>query len=95
MPVGMREMVDHILKAGGQSPVRKVVSPRLAYAAGAYLEGVYRLLRVKSEPPLTRHAPMAMSRDCVLKGDKAKRDLGYEPLVSVEEGMQSLAAAAP
>jgi nucleoside-diphosphate-sugar epimerase len=65
----------------------------LANFAGAICEGIWRLFRLKGEPPLTRHAAMVMSRDCVLKGDKAKRDLGYEPLVSVEEGMQSLAAA--
>ena len=53
-------------------------------------EGTWRLLRLKSEPPLTRHAAMVMSRDCVLNGSKARRELGYAPLFSVEEGLAKM-----
>ena len=62
----------------------------LADFLGATCEGAWRLFRLKSDPPLTRHAAMIMSRDCVLNGDKAKRELGYTPLVSVKEGLKKM-----
>lgn len=64
----------------------------LADFLGMTCEGVWRLLRLKSEPPLTRHTAMIMSRDCVLNGDKARRELGYRPLVSVKEGLDKMSA---
>ena len=62
----------------------------LADFLGASCEAVWRLFRLQSDPPLTRHAAMVMSRDCVLNGDKARRELGYRPLVSVKEGLERM-----
>ena len=64
----------------------------LADFLGATCERAWRIFRLKSDPPLTRHAAMVMSRDCVLNGDKARRELGYTPLVSVKEGLQKMKA---
>ncbi len=63
------------------------------YAAGAVAEGLWRRLGLRGEPPLTRHAAMLMSRDCVLDGSRARRDLGYAPVVSVEEGLRRMREA--
>lgn len=62
----------------------------LADSLGAICERVWRLFSMKSDPPLTRHAAMVMSRDCVLNGEKAKRELGYAPLVSVKAGLEKM-----
>ena len=89
----MKEIISGMASSQNLTLGERNTPAWLADFAGAACEGIWRLFRLKGEPPLTRHAAMVMSRDCVLKGDKAKRDLGYEPLISVEEGMQSLAAA--
>ncbi|MEH6569265.1 MAG: NAD-dependent epimerase/dehydratase family protein [Halioglobus sp.] len=65
----------------------------LADGLGATCEGVWRFFHLKSDPPLTRHAAMVMSRDCVLNGDKAKRELGYAPLLSVKAGLKKMSGA--
>lgn len=65
----------------------------LADSLGATCEIIWRFFHLKSDPPLTRHAAMVMSRDCVLNGEKAKRELGYVPLVSVKEGLNKMRAA--
>jgi nucleoside-diphosphate-sugar epimerase len=62
----------------------------LADLAGRLCEGLWRVLPLKGSPPLTRHAAMVMSRSCVLKGDKAKAELAYTPVISYEEGMHTL-----
>jgi nucleoside-diphosphate-sugar epimerase len=33
---------------------------------------------------------MVMARDCTLNGEKARRELGYVPRVSVEEGLEMM-----
>ncbi len=64
----------------------------LADLAGTLCEGIWRLFGLKSDPPLTRHAAMVMSRSCVLNGDKARAQLNYTPVISYEEGMRQLSA---
>ena len=62
----------------------------LADAIAEASEGVWRLLRLKGEPPLTRHAAMVMARDCILVGTKARNELNYRPRITVEEGLAAL-----
>lgn len=64
----------------------------LAETIGWSLETIWRLFGLKSEPALTRHAVMVMSRDCTLIGDKARRELGYRPIVTLDDGMTALKA---
>jgi hypothetical protein len=48
------------------------------------------LLPLRGEPPLTRFSAMILSRDAVLKDDKARFEMGYAPVISVESGMLEL-----
>lgn len=66
----------------------------LADFLGATCENIWRLLRLNSAPLLTRHAAMVMSRDCVLNGEKARRELGYSPVVSVAQGLAQMKVSA-
>jgi nucleoside-diphosphate-sugar epimerase len=50
----------------------------------------YKLLNIKSAPMVTKHPAALMSSHCTLKNDKAKRELGYQPVISVAEGMNGL-----
>jgi nucleoside-diphosphate-sugar epimerase len=50
----------------------------------------YKLLQIKSAPMITKHTAALMSSHCTLKSDKAKRELGYKPVISVAEGMKGL-----
>lgn len=53
-------------------------------------EAIWRGLRLKSSPPITRFAACIMSRDCTIRIDKAKKELGYQPVTSVDEGMAAM-----
>lgn len=50
----------------------------------------YNLFNLKSTPMVTKHTAALMSSHCTLKSDKAKRELGYEPVISLAEGMKGL-----
>lgn len=89
-PVALWDMVDAILAAGGKPPVAKTVSRSTAMHAGLLLEFLWRWLPLPGEPPMTRF--MAKELSCTHWFDitAAKRDLGYQPVVSTEEGLVRL-----
>ena len=90
-PIPVWEMVDRILAAAGKPPVKGRVSYPAAWAAGWVLETVYRLFRLKGEPPMTRFVARELSTDHWFDISAARRDLGYVPEVSIEEGLERLA----
>ncbi|XDD49964.1 NAD-dependent epimerase/dehydratase family protein [Leptospira sp. WS92.C1] len=62
----------------------------LARFLARILEGVWKLFRIKNEPPLTRFSANIMSRDCTIKIDNAKKDLGYDPILTVRQGLSEM-----
>lgn len=88
----MREMISGIAAAQGVALPDKSLPGWVADAVGATCEGLWRALPLKNEPPITRFSAMILSRDAVLKDDKARRELGYRPVITVEEGLRALAA---
>lgn len=89
-PVPLWDMVDRILAAGGLPPVRGKISPELARFIGAGCEKVWSLLRLAGEPPLTRFVANELSTAHWFDISAAKRDLGYVPDISIEEGLKRL-----
>ena len=53
-------------------------------------EGVWRLLRLGGEPPLTRFAVWVSSQECTIDISKARSELGYEPVIDRERGLAGL-----
>jgi nucleoside-diphosphate-sugar epimerase len=90
----MREMITSMAAARGVALPDKSIPGWLAAAIGWSAEATWRALRLKGKPPLTRHAAMVMSRACVLTDAKARRVLGYAPVVSRPDGLRALGDAA-
>jgi len=89
-PIALWDMVNRILAAGGQAPVTRTISPAMASLIGAICEAVYTLLRIKSEPPMTRFVAKELASAHWFNIQAAKNDLGYQPEVSTEEGLKRL-----
>ena len=64
----------------------------LAYTAGWLLETAYTVLRRRDEPPMTRFLVRELTTAHWFNITAARRDLGYEPKVSIAEGLSRLAA---
>jgi nucleoside-diphosphate-sugar epimerase len=62
----------------------------LANLAGAVCEAAWRLLRLKSEPPITRFSAQSLGAAHWYDISSAKRDLDYQPKVSIAEGLLEL-----
>lgn len=91
-PVLLWDFVARVLEGFGAPPVKKRISFRTAWTIGATLEGVYRALPLRGEPPLTRMAAVILGTSHSFSHAKAARDFGYQPAVSVEEGLARLFA---
>jgi nucleoside-diphosphate-sugar epimerase len=92
-PVDLWEFINRVLAAAGLPPVTMTVSVWKARLAGQVLEWVYRTLRLPGEPPMTRFVASQLSTSHWYDIAAARRDLGYSPGVSVEEGLRRLAEA--
>jgi nucleoside-diphosphate-sugar epimerase len=92
-PVPLWDMVNRFLEVAGLPPVRRSIPQRLALASGALLEAAYTLLRLPGEPRMTRFLARELSTAHWYDLTAARRDLGYEPTVSIEEGLRRLSAS--
>ena len=89
-PRPLWDLVNGILRAAHLSPVTRTIPVPAARLAGAILEATYRLLAIRSEPPMTRFLARELSTAHWFNITAARRDLGYEPRVSIDEGLERL-----
>lgn len=62
------------------------------YAAAGMLEAVWKLLRIYDKaPPVTRINVCTLGRSQIFSIEKARRELGYEPRVSLSEMIREYA----
>ena len=92
-PVNCWAWIDELLALAGLPPVRKSVPQPLAYAAGAMWDGIYAAFHWQGDPPMTRFLALQLATSHYFDISRAKRDFGYEPTISVAEGMQRLKGA--
>lgn len=92
-PVLLWKLVNRILALAGVPAVTKRLSPTLAYAIGWVLELGYGVLGRSDEPPMTRFLARELATSHWFNIDAARKELGYEPSVSMEEGLKRLGAA--
>jgi nucleoside-diphosphate-sugar epimerase len=90
-PVELWEFINRVLAAAGQPPLTRSVSLWKAKLAGRVLETVYRWFRLPGEPPMTRFVASQLGTSHWYDISAARRDLGYEPRVTVEDGLRRLA----
>jgi nucleoside-diphosphate-sugar epimerase len=86
----VREFLTALLKTQGLTPPRTSIPGPLARALAAFLESVWHLLRLKTEPPLTRFAAAMASSECTIRIDKARAELDYAPIITREQGLAQL-----
>lgn len=89
-PWPLKKIVNGILEAGGLPPEERGISLRLAIAAGAFFERAHRLFPSQTGPRMTPFIARNFATPHWFDISAARRDLGYEPEVSIEEGLSRL-----
>lgn len=91
-PVEIWDFVNRLLDAAGERPIRKSVSLRTALVVGWVFEKVHALSGAKGDPRMSRWIVRQLTTARWFDISAARRDLGYEPRVSLEDGMRRLKA---
>ena len=81
-----RAILPDLLKARGGRKVWGKVPFSVAYVWCYLMELIARLLRAKEMPFLNRYFILQLNQECYLDASKARRDLGWVPQISLEDG---------
>ena len=87
-PVRLWQWINELFSRMAIPPVEKRVSLTTAYRLGRMLEVVYTVLRLRQEPRMTRFLAEQLAKSHYFSLAQARSELGYEPLVSTEEGLR-------
>lgn len=90
-PVNCWRWINEVLAIAQIPPVTKRISYNTAKRVGHLMERVYSALRIRSEPRMTRFLAAQLATSHYFNVSKAKKDFGYSPRVSTDDGMQRLA----
>ena len=93
-PVVFRDFITELVDTQGVQIPDKGLPKGLAAAVAAGSETLFRALRLKGTPPLTRTAYWLSALECTIDISKARDELGYTPVRSIQDGMAELRAAA-
>jgi nucleoside-diphosphate-sugar epimerase len=92
-PVVLWDWINGLLIALGEPPVTRRIPLGAAQAVGALCEGLWRALPLAGEPPMTRFVAAELAKDHWFDISAARRDLGYQPRVSMAQGTAELVAS--
>ncbi len=79
-PVECWNWITTILESAKMAPPNKSISFRTAYRLGGILEAMYRMLRISTEPPMTRFVAAQLGVDHYFNISSARERLGYVPI---------------
>ncbi len=91
-PRMIRELVEGICRAADVPFEPRTVSLRVGRSLGAVVERAWPLLRRDDEPPLTQFLAEQLGTAHWFDPRPARDDLGWAPVVSIDEGLARLAA---
>jgi nucleoside-diphosphate-sugar epimerase len=91
-PVVFREFVTAMLRTQGVEPPDRSLPGWTAAPLARVCELAWKL-PLPGEPPMTRFRSWVLTQECTIEISKARRELGYEPVVTHEQGLAELSTA--
>lgn len=92
-PRTIRALLDFIMDTYGLPKIKRRVPKTLAYFGGWLFENLYNALGIKQEPLVTRFIAEEFSSSHWFDISAARKDLGYRPEISIEEGFARIKAS--
>jgi nucleoside-diphosphate-sugar epimerase len=93
--VNLWTWINQLLELAGLPPLHQRLSYRKAAIVGGICEALWTLLPLPGEPPMTRFVAAQLAGSHSYSIHAAQRDFGYQPLVSMEQGLQRLQPELP
>jgi nucleoside-diphosphate-sugar epimerase len=91
-PVVFREFVTAMLRTQGIEPPGRSLPGWTAAPLARVCELAWKL-PLPGEPPMTRFRSWVLTQECTIDISKARLELGYEPVVTHEQGLAELSTA--
>lgn len=89
-PIYIWDFINQLLATQNLPPVSKSIPLGLARPSTTVLETLYRMLKLHGEPVMTHFLLDGLIRTQWFNIEAARRDLGYFPRVSTQEGISKL-----
>lgn len=87
-PVELWPWLNHIFQELGMPPLSQTISFPKAYFLGFVLEKAWSALRLSTDPPMTRFVASQLAHDHWFSTRSANVDLGYRPIIDMEQAMK-------
>lgn len=85
-----RDFLTALLKTQGVDPGKKSVPEWAAKLVAPASEAIWRLFNLEGEPLLVESVIYVIGQELTVNTSKAERDLGYRPIVSMEQGLSEM-----
>ncbi|HMP79145.1 MAG TPA: NAD-dependent epimerase/dehydratase family protein [Pirellulaceae bacterium] len=89
-PVNCWGWINEILQWAGMPRVKKSISFAWAWRLGQALEIYHEMFNIQREPRMTRFLAAQLAKSHYFDISRARRDFGFTPRVTMEEGMKRL-----
>jgi nucleoside-diphosphate-sugar epimerase len=89
-PVVFREFVTAMLETQGVEPPDRSLPAWTAAPLARVAETAWKLLPLSGEPPMTKFRAWILTQECTIDITKARRELGYAPLVTHKQGLAEM-----
>ncbi|HEV7769969.1 MAG TPA: NAD-dependent epimerase/dehydratase family protein [Solirubrobacterales bacterium] len=92
-PLIFREFVTAMLQTQGVEPPGRSLPAWTAAPMARICETAWKFLPLPGEPPMTTFRSWLLTQECTIDIAKARKELGYAPIVSHEQGLAAMRAA--
>jgi nucleoside-diphosphate-sugar epimerase len=89
-PVPFREFVTHVASAYGVEPPERSVPYAVARTMAGVVDRGWRTLHLPGEPAVSEGAIALVGHEMTVNDSRARRELGYRPVVGVADGLAEL-----
>lgn len=90
-PVYIKVALQQLFTALHMPMNSKPIPYSILYCLAAILEGGHKVFIPDKEPILTRYSASVLGKNQTLSIEKARKDLGYAPVISIQEGIERYA----
>jgi nucleoside-diphosphate-sugar epimerase len=89
-PQVFRDFISRLVATQGlEIPERSVPRPVIGALAVAG-EAAWKALPLRGQPPVTRFGYWFLTQECTIDISRARRELGYSPVISIDQGLEEL-----
>jgi nucleoside-diphosphate-sugar epimerase len=89
-PQVFRDFISRLVATQGlEIPERSVPGPVIGALTVAG-EAAWKALPLRGQPPVTRFGYWFLTQECTIDIARARRELGYSPVISIDQGLEEL-----